>query len=134
MDLAMSSDEQRPLSVLVVDDEAAMREVLAIRLGEWGFDVEVAADAGEARDKAAARDPAVVISDVVLPEASGLELLEMLRAGDPRRPVILVTAYGTVDTAVEAMKRGARDFLTKPLDYTKLRAVLDDARDLLNKR
>jgi DNA-binding NtrC family response regulator len=134
MDLAMSSDEQRPLSVLVVDDEAAMREVLAIRLGEWGFDVEVAADAGEARDKAAARDPAVVISDVVLPEASGLELLEMLRAGDPRRPVILVTAYGTVDTAVEAMKRGARDFLTKPLDYGKLRAVLDDARDELARR
>ncbi len=130
----MGSNGDRPLSVLVVDDEAAMREVLSMRLEEWGFEVATAADATEAQAEARRLDPEVVISDVVLPEASGLELLELLRAGDPRRPVILITAYGTVDTAVEAMKLGARDFLTKPLDYGKLRSVLEDARDELARR
>jgi len=113
-----------PPRVLVVDDEAAMREVLGLRLSEWGYDVEVAAGVEEARAKVEAHSPRAVISDVVLPEASGLELLSVLQAGDRDRPVILITAYGTVDTAVEAMKRGARDFLTKPLDYPRLRTVL----------
>ena len=130
----MPGKTQSALSILVVDDEAAMREVLAMRLGQWGFDVSVAESAEEAREAASRLRPAVVISDVVLPDASGLELLGMLRAGNPKRPVILITAFGTVDTAVEAMKRGARDFLTKPLDYAKLRAVLEDTCGELSQR
>ncbi|MEM7050778.1 MAG: sigma-54 dependent transcriptional regulator [Acidobacteriota bacterium] len=110
--------------VLVVDDDAAMREVLEMRLGEWGFDVSLAEDGDEARRLAERLDPAVVISDVVLPDLTGIELLESLKAGNRHRPVILITAYGTVDVAVEAMKLGARDFLTKPLDYRKLRSTL----------
>ena len=114
----------RPLKILVVDDEAAMREVLEMRLEEWGFKVVLAEDGEQARRLAADERPDLVISDVAMPELSGLELLEILKAGDPGRPVILATAYGTIDAAVEAMKRGARDFLTKPLDYGKLRAIL----------
>jgi DNA-binding NtrC family response regulator len=74
------------------------------------------------------QDPDIVISDVVMPEISGLELLRKLKAGDPHRPVLLVTAQGSIDMAVEAMKAGARDFLTKPVtDLPKLKSLLDDA-------
>ena len=115
---------ERRLKILVVDDEPAVREVLEMRLQEWGFDVVLAETGEAARGAAASERPDLVISDVVMPELTGLELLEVLKAGDPARPVILATAYGTIDEAVEAMKRGARDFLTKPLDYDKLRAIL----------
>ncbi len=112
------------LTVLVVDDEPAMREVLETRLSAWGYTVITAADAEEGRSLAESRRPDVVVSDIVLPGMTGLDLLRSLQAGDPDRPVLLITAYGGVDQAVEAMKAGARDFLTKPLDYDKLRAAL----------
>jgi DNA-binding NtrC family response regulator len=112
------------LRILVVDDEPAMREVLDLRLSEWGYRVILAASGGEARTLAEAEHPDAVISDVVLPGLSGLELLQCLKSGDRDRPVILITAYGTIDEAVEAMKLGAHDFLTKPLDYAKLRSTL----------
>jgi len=115
-------------TVLVVDDEDAMREVLALRLRPWGFAVAAAASGSEARALAESLAPVAVISDVVLPDVSGLELLRWLKAGDPRRPVILITAYGTIDAAVEAMKHGAQDFLTKPLDYARLRTLLAGLR------
>ncbi len=117
---------ERPV-VLVVDDEDALREVLRMRLQRWGFDVLQAASGAEARERAETDSPDLVLSDVVLPDASGLEVLSALREGDEQRPVILMTAHGTVDTAVEAMKLGARDFLTKPIDYDKLKAVLGAA-------
>ena len=112
------------LTILVVDDEAAMREVLEMRLEEWGYRVLLAGDGAEARAIAERERPDVVISDVQLPGLTGLELLQVLKAGAGDRPVILITAYGTIDAAVEAMKLGARDFLTKPLDYAKLEATL----------
>jgi DNA-binding NtrC family response regulator len=114
--------------ILVVDDEAPMREVLEIRLQEWGFDVRSAADGLEAQKLAECYDPDILISDVVMPEMSGLDLLQSLKASNPSRPVILITAHGSVDVAVEAVKQGAQDFITKPLDYSKLRAVLEAAR------
>ncbi len=122
------------MRVLVVDDEAAICEVLEMRLAAWGFEVLVAGDANEAQRLAAAHDPDLVISDIVLPEASGLDLLNRLKAGDPERPVVLITAHGSVDTAVEAMKRGAQDFLTKPLDYDKLRATVMALAEVIAER
>jgi DNA-binding NtrC family response regulator len=112
------------LRILVVDDEPAMREVLDMRLSEWGYRVVLAASGDDARALAESEHPDAVISDVVLPGLSGLELLQCLKSGDRDRPVILITAYGTIDEAVEAMKLGAHDFLTKPLDYAKLRSTL----------
>ncbi len=123
----MSKHKQR---ILVVDDEPAMREVLEVRLPPWGFDVSLASNGEEARDLAETMDPDLVISDVVLPDVTGLELLRWLKSGNTHRPVILMTAYGSIDVAVDAMKEGAQDFLTKPLDYVKLRAILDEARTL----
>jgi len=120
--------------VLVVDDDATMRDVLEMRLQEWGFQVLLAADAREASDLVQRKNPDLVLSDVVIPEMSGLELLREMKGNDPDRPVLLLTAHGTVEMAVEAIKEGALDFLTKPLSYPKLRAVLEQAlrdRELL---
>jgi DNA-binding NtrC family response regulator len=105
-----------------------MREILAQRLEGWGYEVLLAGDADTAGVLAEREHPQVVISDVVLPGTSGIELLPRLKAGRPDRPVILITAHGSIDDAVEAMKRGADDFLTKPLDYDGLRATLEDVR------
>jgi len=110
--------------VLIVDDETALREVLGMRLEDWGFEVRLASDGFQAKNIVESYEPDIVISDAVMPEISGLELLRALKEGDASRPVILITAHGSVDMAVEAMKQGARDFITKPLDYVKLRAVL----------
>lgn len=117
----------RATKILVVDDEEAMRLVLEMRLQDWGFDVRVAGDGAAGERLAASFEPDIVISDVVMPELSGLQLLRSLKAGDPARPVILITAQGTIDMAVEAMKQGAADFITKPLDYSKLKAILNAA-------
>jgi DNA-binding NtrC family response regulator len=120
--------------VLVVDDEATMRDVLELRLQKWGFEVVVAEDARDVPEIVRTEDPDLVVSDVVMPGLSGLELLKELKGADPDRPVILLTAHGTVEMAVEAMKEGALDFLTKPLNYANLKAVLDQAsrdRELL---
>ena len=122
------------MKVLIVDDEEAMREVLEVRISGWGYDVVVAGDGEEARRRAREFGPDLVISDVVLPDLSGLDLLRTLRNGDAERPVILITAHGTVELAVEAIKQGARDFLTKPLDYSKMQSVLRAAEDDLKAR
>ncbi len=111
--------------VLVVDDEATMRDVLEMRLQEWGFEVLLASDAASAEALVQREDPDLVLSDVVMPGTSGLELLRKLKGKRPDRPVILLTAHGTVEMAVEAIKEGALDFLTKPINYANLRAVLD---------
>lgn len=111
--------------ILVVDDDAGMREAFDILLREWGYEVRLAADAREGQTLVEKYSPDIVISDVVMPEMSGLELLRVLKAGNPARPVILVTAQASIDTAVEAMKHGAQDFITKPMNYAKLKAILE---------
>ena len=120
--------------VLVVDDEPAMREVLRERLAQWGWSVETAEDAESGLSTLEAFDPDVVLCDVVLPDVSGIQLVSLLRASDEDLPVVLMTAHGSVDMAVEAMKEGAYDFLTKPLDYDHLETVLAVAREELERR
>ena len=118
-------------TVLIVDDDPAMQEVLTILMDEWGFSSRIAGNGVEGAEIAESWHPDIVISDVVMPDCSGLELLRNLKKGNPGRPVILITAAASIDAAVEAMKEGAQDFLTKPLDYTKLRALLQEAeRDM----
>ncbi|HVH39145.1 MAG TPA: sigma-54 dependent transcriptional regulator [Gemmatimonadaceae bacterium] len=112
------------LDVLVVDDEPALREVLSIRLQDWGFGVTTACDAAEADAMLERARPDIVLTDVVLPGISGIELLRRLKRHDPTLPVILMTAHANVDAAVEAMKVGATDFLTKPIDTETLHALL----------
>lgn len=120
--------------MLVIDDEAAMREVLRERLERWGWSVETAADGEQALAALEAFEPDVVLCDVVLPDISGLRLVSLLHDSDPDRPMVLMTAHGSVDMAVEAMKEGAYDFLTKPLDYGHLETVLAVVREELARR
>ena len=112
------------LKVLVIDDEDAMREVLGLRLSQWGYRVARAASAAQGWEQIAHFQPDIVICDVVMPDQSGLELVNRASREEVEAAFVMITAHGTVDIAVEAMKNGAFDFLTKPLDYKKLRAVL----------
>ena len=130
----MEAADMRKTKVLIVDDEPAIREVLEIILQEWGCDVRLASDGAEARDLVESYDPEIVISDVVMPQLSGLDLLRILKAGNPNRPVILVTEHASIDLAVESMKHGAQDFITKPLDYPKLRSILKAAESDIEMR
>ena len=113
-----------PLVVLVIDDEPALREVLSLRIADWGHEVHAVADAAEAEREIDRRRPDLVLSDLVLPGSSGMELLKRIKRRDEHLPVVMMTAHGNVDGAVEAMKAGAMDFLTKPLDYVALFALL----------
>jgi DNA-binding NtrC family response regulator len=115
---------EQALSVLVVDDDETMREVLTVRLEDWGYRVQTVGDVKSARAAIDKHHPDVVLADIVLPGMSGLDLLRLLKEDDIDRPVILMTGHGSVDLAVEAMKDGAEDFLTKPIETDKLHAVL----------
>jgi len=111
--------------VLVVDDEPAERDGLARLVGQWGYEVETAASGEEALDLIETQHPAVVLTDLVLPEMDGLTLLQKLKETGRPPIVLLVTGHGTVETAVEAMRHGAFDYLTKPVDATRLQVLLE---------
>src|SRR6266849_2596579 len=122
--------------VLVVDDEQSLRKVLAATLQREGYEVQVASD-GEEAIAALDRDGAdVVVTDLVMPRMDGLSLLRKVVARHPDVPVIVVTAHGKVDSAVEAMKAGAIDFVTKPFEHAELKAIIAKAarRSDLNAR
>ena len=120
----------RATRILIVDDEPAMREVLLARLERWGYRCTAVENVAAAKDAVRTFHPDVVISDLVMPDATGLDLLEALRQGDVHRTILLITSYGTIDTAVKAIKGGAANFLTKPLDYAALRTQLEAAPQL----
>lgn len=113
------------LSVLVLDDEATLREVLSLRIADWGHDVRAVGDAHSALDALRAARPDVMLCDLVLPGSSGMAVLARVKEQDPTLPVVMMTAHGNIDGAVDAMKSGATDFLTKPLDHEMLRALLE---------
>ncbi len=125
---------QRPAHILLVDDDEAMREALAVLIESWGYRVTTADDGVVARSQISRYSPDVIITDVVLPGMSGLDLLEQLRLDGVRSPIILITAHGTVGWAVDAMKRGAMDFVTKPVDHGHLRALIERAVEDLELR
>ena len=115
--------------VLIADDDGASRSGLAALLSGWGYAVEQAADGAEALDKARAAHPAVVISDLVMPGMDGLELLRALTEEVPFAAVILLTGQGSIDTAVAAMKEGAYDFLTKPVEVSRIKLLIPKAAE-----
>lgn len=118
-----------PKRVLVVDDEAASRTGLQALLVRQGYRVEAAATGAEALEKARSFRPAVVIADLVMPGMDGLELLRSLQEEAPFAVTILLTGQGSIETAVQAMKNGAYDYLTKPVDLGHLTLLLEKAVD-----
>ncbi|HEY6548036.1 MAG TPA: sigma-54 dependent transcriptional regulator [Vicinamibacteria bacterium] len=113
--------------ILVVDDERSMREMLAIMLSREGYEV-VTADSRRQAAGALAKGPAdMVITDIRLPDGDGIEILRHVKAASPETVVVVMTAYGTTETAVAALKLGAHDYLTKPFDVEELRIVVRGA-------
>ena len=118
-----------PKRVLVVDDEAASRTGLKALLEGHGYSVEAAANGVEALEKVRGFRPAVVIADLVMPGMDGLELVRSLQEEAPFAVTILLTGQGSIETAVQAMKAGAYDYLTKPVDFEHLFVLLEKALD-----
>jgi two-component system NtrC family response regulator len=116
--------------VLLADDDESLRRVQEYQLTKAGFVVTTCADGKTALDEFCENLHDLVVTDIRMPGLDGLELLERLRAISPETPVIVITGHGTVDTAVQAMKEGAFDFLTKPFPTDKLRLTLERARKM----
>jgi len=116
-----------PAKILIVDDEINIREALATILGAEAYQVQVAASAEEAMSKLGEDFYQVVISDMRMVGGSGLDLLRWIRANCPETEMILLTAYGSVEGAVEAMKLGAYDYLSKPVDRLRLSLLIGKA-------
>ena len=110
--------------VLVVDDKQMMRDSVGSTLQRAGYSVVVATDGNSALSMVAKHRPAAVITDLKMPEMDGLELLARLRQADDQLPVVLMTAYGSVNDAVAAMKKGAFDFIQKPFEGDQLVMVM----------
>lgn len=110
-----------PLRILVVDDEPALRELLKRGLPQLGnFSVEVASNGSEAVEKIEKDIFDLVLTDLKMPEMDGLELLKTIKGISPDLAVIIMTAHGSIETAVEAMRIGANDYITKPIDFNEL--------------
>lgn len=113
--------------ILVADDEPDSRQALKDVLSHWGYDVDEAIDGQDAMERAVRFLPAVVIADLVMPRLDGLGLLKALQEELPLATVIIVTGQGTVETAVKAMKEGAYDYVTKPVDPPRLKILVQKA-------
>ena len=116
--------------VLIVEDEENERSGLAELIRAWGFETETAFDGMDALEKVPSSSPGIVITDLKMPRMDGMELLERLAAQPQPVAVILLTAQGSVEAAVNAMKRGAFDFIEKPVNPTRLRNILQNAARL----
>ena len=111
--------------VLIVEDEPTTRLGLTELVRTWGFTTEAAADGEEALQRITAFRPSIIISDLVMPRMGGLELLRALKDEGSALTIVILTAQGTVETAVEAIKEGAYDYLTKPIEPQRLKILLD---------
>src|SRR5213594_959723 len=120
--------------VLIVEDEENERTGLAELVSSWGYTAETARDGQEGHEKVLAWSPSIVITDLKMPRLSGLELLERISSDSQTVAVIVVTAQGTIDSAVQAMRIGAYDYVTKPIDTSRLRTILQNASALLGAR
>jgi len=116
-----------PAKIMVVDDEVNIREALAALLEEDGYEVAASASAEKAMERLGREPFDIVISDLRMEGASGLDLLQSLRETNPATEVIILTAYGTVEGAVEAMKLGAYDYISKPIDRRRLSLLIEKA-------
>ena len=120
--------------VLIVEDEENERTGLAELVSSWGYRSETARDGQEGLEKISFWSPQIVVTDLKMPRMSGLELLERIADDNKTIAVIVVTAQGTIDSAVQAMRIGAYDYITKPIDTDRLRTILQNATALMGVR
>ena len=115
--------------VLVVDDDNAHRTMLRTLLSGWGYEITEADDGDTAIEKAREQPFDLILIDIRMIRVSGIEALEEIKSFNPAIPVIIMTAYSSVETAVEALKKGAYDYLTKPLNFDELKLAMERAMD-----
>jgi len=120
---------QNSAAILVIDDEEIMREILETLLNREGYAVRTAATAGEGLELAKSVPFDAVILDVMLPDMNGVDALEEIRRVDEELPVLMITAFASVETAISAMKRGAFDYITKPFKNDEVLVVLNNATE-----
>ncbi len=118
-----------PGSILVVDDDRAHRTMLRTLLGGWGYVVQEADDGARAIEQVHEKSYDLILMDVRMVEVSGLAALSEIKSFNPAIPIIIMTAYSSVETAVEALKKGAYDYLSKPLDFDELELAIGRAMD-----
>jgi two-component system response regulator HydG len=116
-------------TVLVVDDDVGHLSVLKTVIKSWGYHVEGADDGSKAVEKAKERPFDLIVTDVRMAEMSGIEALKVIKDYNPAIPILIMTAYSSVESAVEALKAGAYDYLTKPLDFDVLKLTIERALD-----
>jgi two-component system, NtrC family, response regulator HydG len=116
-------------TILVVDDDLAHRTMLRTLLGGWGYDVAEADDGGKAVEDVSQKPFDLILMDIRMLKVSGLEALAEIKRFNPSIPVIIMTAYASVETAVKALKEGAYDYLTKPLDFDELKLTISRAME-----
>ena len=116
-------------TILVVDDDHAHRTMLKTLLSGWGYSVAAAGDGDEAVAQVHERPFDLILMDIRMAKVSGLAALAEIKAFNPAIPVVIMTAYASVETAKEALKKGAYDYLTKPLDFDELRLIMDRAME-----
>ncbi|HEY2624205.1 MAG TPA: sigma-54 dependent transcriptional regulator [Dyella sp.] len=121
-------------TVLVVDDERDIRELLTITLGRMDLQVDAVGTVGEARRALGERSYDLCFTDMRLPDGTGHEVIELISAEHPDTPVAMITAYGNVDAAVSALKAGAFDFVSKPVDIQMLRRLVRTALALAEQK
>lgn len=125
----MSPETEARLSLLIVDDDEVFRSRLVLALRGRGYEVREASDAETAIEQARAETPERALVDLRIPGASGLDLVKSLKALDPATQIVVLTGYGSIATAIEAVRLGARDYLTKPVDVDRIVAALEGASD-----
>ena len=118
-----------PSKILIVDDEPFNLDLLEQELVELGYATERADNGAQALQKITKANPALVLLDYQMPDMNGIEVLRKLRQTDKDLPVVLITAHGSIERAVEAVKAGADDFITKPFDPEHLAVVIKKALD-----
>ncbi|WP_461518569.1 sigma-54-dependent transcriptional regulator [Porticoccus sp.] len=118
--------------VLVVDDEPDIRELLSITLEQMGLEVVTAAKLTKARKLLESEEFDLCLTDMKMPDGNGLELVEMVQLIKPQLPIAMITAFGNMEVAIEALKKGAFDFISKPLELMRLRSVVQSALELDN--
>ena len=106
--------------LLIVDDDLSILRVLKMRLESEGYQVEAASEIEAAKDLAVTNEYELAILDLKLPGGNGIDLMKSIHKTDPNLPVIILTAYGTIESAVEAIKEGAYVYLKKPFNYREL--------------
>jgi DNA-binding NtrC family response regulator len=116
--------------ILLVDDDQSMRYSLSRMLEGQGLLVSLARNGMEALERFDAEKPELVIMDIKMPGQSGLEVLQEIKERDPKALVILMTAFGTTETAIEAMKFGAFDYILKPFDIPQMRGLVERALEV----